>query len=383
MSWRRIATIVLTFALIALAPLSASAQDLCPNNRVANGSFEEGSHAGGNGAPAASVIANGWNPWSVWGDNSTSRQAEFDIEDITRVGWSLYHVHSGHFAQKFSTSWGTHNAGLYQRVAVPKGSTVTFSAWVQIYTGENVIKSNDLMISDLDRAGNYRAYVGIDPFGEEPGNIGTPPSQRTVWSESAIDRDTRRYDSSKNPYDAWVQLQITVKAEADHVTVFVRGQPEFGVRQNVSYWDDACLTYVAPKIVASNTPRPTNTPKPTTPPTATPLPPPTETSTTVPPTLTPPATTVPATQAPTTAVVPTMTLVPPTSVPTKAVAPTKAVVPAGGVSSTNNPFLLLLFAAVWLSAAGYLGWLLWQKRQTARTPDTEQKNSPSDNSSYV
>jgi hypothetical protein len=84
---------------------------------------------------------------------------------------------------------------------------------------------------------------------------------------------------------------------------------------------------------------------------------------------------VPPTQAPTTAAVPTVTLLPPTSVPTKAVAPTKVVVPAGSVSGTDNPFLLLLFAAVWLSAAGYLGWSLWQKRQVPSAPQGEPPKS--------
>ncbi len=361
MSWRRPAIITCLIVLIALAPLTASAQDPCAGNRIANASFEEGVHNDGNGLPASSVVANGWNGWSVWGYSSTSRQAEFDVENITLLGvYSTYRVHSGNFSQKFSTAWGTHNAGVYQRVAVPKGSTVTFSTWVQIYTGENTnLISNGQRVSDLDRPGNYRAYVGIDPFGEEPGMVGQPPSQRTVWSTAVVDRDTRQVNAQGYLIDTWVQLKVTVKAEADHVTVFTRGEPEFGVHSNVSYWDDACLTYVAPKPVPTAAPEHTNTPKPTTPPTATPLPPASATPTET-----------PTVQATATRTLSPSAIATATLPPTKAASPTIAATPtraAPAVSTvggaTDNPFLLFLFAAVWLSAAGYLGWGLYQKRR--------------------
>lgn len=359
MSWRRTVIFTCLVVLTALAPLTASAQDPCAGNRIVNASFEEGAHSDGNGLPASSVVANGWSAWSVWGYSASSRQAEFDVENITLLGiYSTYRVHSGNLSQKLSTTWGTHNAGVYQRVAVPKGSSVTFSAWVQIYTGENTSTSNGEYVSDLDRSGNYRVCVGIDPFGEEPGMVGQPPSQRTVWSPVVVDRDTRHVDAQGYVIDAWVQLKVTVKAEADHVTVFARGEPEFGVRNNVSYWDDACLTYVAPKPVPTATPEHANTPKPTTLPTATPLPPasatPTGTST-----LQPTAT---RTLGPSATVTATL---PPTKVtsPTIAATPTRAAAATTGSDATDNPFLLFLFAAVWLSAAGYLGWTLYQKRQ--------------------
>jgi hypothetical protein len=360
MSWRKIVIIMLTIVLIVLVPITASAQEPCPGNRVVNSSFEDGAHSDGNGLPASSMIANGWAAWSVWGYSATSRQAEFDMEDIRRLDhYSTYRAHSGNTSQKFSTAWGTHNAGLYQRIAVPKGSTVTFSAWVQIFTGEKAGNWNGEPISDLNQPGNYRVYVGIDPFGDEPGMVGSPPSTRVVWSAPIIDRDTRRYDSKNQPYDAWVQLEVTTKAEADYVTVFIRGEPEFPVRHNVSYWDDACLTFVPPKPVPTATPLYTNTPKLTQTAKATPLP--TETAL---PTATPqPTVTQRPTQLPT--VLPTSTPAPTnTTLPTNT--PTQTRVPAStSAGSTDNPFLLLIFAALWLSAAGYLGWSLYQKRSSA------------------
>jgi len=366
MSWRHIRNTILIFALLACIPSGVIAQEPCPGNPLINPSMEEASRGTGDlGTRPSSIVANGWNPWSVWGYSAHSQEAEFEVEDITLLGrYSTYRVHTGQHSQKFSTTYGVHNAGFYQRVAVPKGSVVTFSIWVQIYTGEEHIVSdaNDELISDLNHPGNYRVYVGIDPYGDEPPGFGAGPSERTVWSEPIIDRDTRRFDDAGLPYDSWVQIEVTARAEADYVTIYTRGQPEFPVRINVSYWDDACLTVVAPTPAPTATPQFTPTPEPTPLPTATPTLAPTATPTETPlPTETPPPTeTMAPTETPT--FLPTETLAPTaTSVPTNTPTSKASETPAGG--SSDNPFLLLAFAIIWLAAASYIGWSLWQKRR--------------------
>ncbi len=368
MSLRRIVYVVLICAVcVGLPGLEAMAQDPCPDNVIANGTMEEGSRStAGLGTRPSSVVANAWNPWSIWGYSPYSQEAEFDIEDISLLGrYSAYRVHSGRFSQKFSTTYGVHDGGIYQRVAVPMGSLVSFSIWVQIYTGQELDIADGINepISDLNSPGNYRAYVGIDPYGDEPAGFGAPPSERTVWSEPVLDRETRRYGDGGLPYDAWVQIQVQARAQADHVTIYARGQPEFPVKFNVSYWDDACVTFVAPTPAATDTPAFTATPEPSPSPTATATRVPTATPTETPlPTETPvptetPLPSVTPTAAPSATPPPTATAVP-TSVPTRSA-------PPGGTAEgpTDNPFLLLVFAAVWLSAAGYIFWSLWKKRQ--------------------
>jgi len=366
MIWRQIVNVVLTCMVIAAVPAIVLAQEPCPGNRLPNAGLEEGARStAGLGTRPSSIVANAWSPWSVWGYSPHSQEAEFDIEDITRLGrYSTYRVHSGRYSQKFSTGYGVHAAGVYQRVSVPKGSTVTFSVWVQIYTGQETLTSKGELVSDLKQPGNYRVYAGIDPYGEEPAGFGTPPSARTVWSDPIIDRDTRRFDDQGKAYDAWVQIKVTAKAEADHVTVFTKGQPEFPVAHNVSYWDDACLTFIPLKPVPTATPRVTRTPVPTQPPTATPTTPATAMPTQTPlPTATlPPMETTASTWTPTSLLTKTMAPIAPSiTLP----APTRTKVPASATEGGNvdNPFLLLVFAAVWLSAAGYIGWSLWRRRQ--------------------
>ena len=363
MSWRQLISIGLAVVLTSL-PWPALAQDPCPGNPIANASMEEGSQSSAPlGTQPGSVVATGWIPWGIWGYSSISREPQFDMEDVALLDhYSLYRVHSGLLSLKFSTNGGVHTGGIYQRVTVPKGAVVTFSIWVQIYTGQQSMHTdaNKELISDLNSPGNYRVWVGLDPYGDVPPGFGAPPSERTVWSEPVLDRETRRFTENGLPYDGWVQLQITSRAEADHVTIFAKGQPEFPVNINVSYWDDACLTYVAPTRAPTNTPAVTATPKSTATPTftATLAATATATATQTPlPTATPePTATVtlraPATRAPTATAAPTAL-------------PTRQAPPRSNGGSGENPFRLLLFIAMWLTAAGYLGWTLWKKRQTS------------------
>jgi len=372
MSRRSMRALLLILALLILPPMAVAGQQPCPGNLLVNASMEEGSRGtAGLGTRASSVVANGWSPWSIWGYAQSSAEAEFDIEDVSQLGrYSLYRVHSGRFSQKFSTLYGVHTAGMYQRLSVVKGSQITFSIWVQIYTGnENIVSdANGELISDLNAPGNYRAYVGIDPFGDLPPGFGAAPSERTVWSEAVLDRETRRFTDNGLPYDAWVQIKVTARAEADHVTIYTKGQPDWATRVNVSYWDDGCVTFVAPKPAATATKQATATLSPT--------PSPTQTATTAPaatPTETPPPTETPL---PTATPLPTQTLSPaatPTLRPTETAMPTatlaatstatkKAPLARPGDEDSDNSLLLLVFVAVWLTAAGYTGWSLWKRR---------------------
>lgn len=209
-------------------------QDTCPGNLLLNPSFEEGGRKTESlGTSLSSMVANGWFPWFIRGDQRFNREPEFKIEDATRdpLRWR---VHTGWFSQKFFTTWATHTAGIYQRVAVPRGSTVEFRIWVQIYTGERDGWDGEKHTSDPDAPGNYRAYVGIDPYGNTPPAVGAPPPDTVIWSDPIM------------IYDTWTEMRIQAVAQADFVTVYTRGQPEFSVKHNDSFWDTACLQIVKP-----------------------------------------------------------------------------------------------------------------------------------------
>jgi hypothetical protein len=337
--FRPLAIILLTLCLLLAVPSVASAD--CPGNLLANPSFEEGKYKGEVvGTSLSSWLSVHWLPWAVLGDQQTNREIEFFVVDSQILQEGTYRVHHGRYSQKFFSGYSTHHAGFYQRVPVTPGALVTFSIWVQISTGQEELRSWGLPISDLKAPGNYRVWAGIDPYGDTPPGFGAPPSPNTIWSNPVIDRETRMVDSQGREFDGWVQLTISAVAQRDHVTVYTRGQPEFPVKNNSSFWDNACLfVSVPPTATPAPTNTPTNTPEATNTPVASPTPSPTPTSEASPtpiPTDTPTMTATPVpTETPqptsTATATPSATPVPPTATP---VPPTATLVP-----STPTPVL--------------------------------------------
>jgi hypothetical protein len=283
-------------------------------NLLVNGDFE----AGFRDVPPSSRLAVGWERWFVQGiEPGFNHEPEYQPEWIWAPSHQVLH---GDFAQKYFNNFATHTGGIYQRVIVPRGSRVRVSVWVKVWSSD----CGDPCISPLEPCnekgnsnGNYRVSIGIDPTG------GTDALADTVeWTEPVL------------RYDEWFQLSITTTAQAGAVTVFTRGEAEFRVANNFSFWDDARLELLAAPIntylplVARNF-----APTPVTTVTATPtLPSPTPTET-LPPTDTPePTVTVEPTDTPT----PTLEATPTTS-PTPTVTPSSTPEPTLTPSPTATP----------------------------------------------
>ena len=255
--------VILLLALSFLSPAPVRAD--CPGNPLFNPGFEEGYYKGEEvGTSLSSWIANGWVPWSLVEGQQENREPEYFVVNREQLSDGDYRVHSGNYAQKFFTLYATHTSGFCQRVRVTPGSRVTFSIWVQIATGQRDISSGSHPISDLEDAGEYRVFAGIDPQGGLPPAFGEPPPSRTVWSDPVVDYETRTTDEKGHKIDAWVQLSVSAVAREQYVTVYTKGKPKHPVKHNDSFWDDACLIMEAPPTATStDTPLPTATPMPT------------------------------------------------------------------------------------------------------------------------
>jgi hypothetical protein len=236
MPLRQLLTFVLCLILLAW-PL---AQPVSSDCGLANFDFEGGfSDRYGDGHV---LVAEGWEFWYQDGpgqDEGKNWRPTYLREDASNL--EGLRVHSGRGSQKMGNLYASHNAGLYQRVGVQPGSKVTFTVWAQAWSSS---KDDNYSVS---KPGDYRVSVGIDPTGG------------TNWAASTV-----RWSEPRQEYNTWMQLSVSAQAEADAVTVFLRGQAEYAVKHNESAWDDACLEIVRP------TPRPTNTPQPTSTPTITP-----------------------------------------------------------------------------------------------------------------
>lgn len=168
--------------------------DFPTNIALVNGDFEGPTLDLGNGSdvlPANWLPAGGGvgqiNSWTV---ETNSARVQNGLNRGARI-WSRR---------------GMVNAGLMQRVAVPPGQMVTFSAWARA-SGQD----------------NTEASVGIDPYGR--GDI-TPFDVVRVSTPSAT----------------WTQLTASAVAQGPFVTVFVRSESQNGgANDQWSDFDDATL----------------------------------------------------------------------------------------------------------------------------------------------
>ncbi len=236
---------------IVLPPSAVANSPLQGDNLLQNGDFEGGFSQ--RQAPEI-VVADGWEAW--WQAGTPEQQQDGYLK---RPEYKPDESRASGTQQKFFNSFATHNAGIFQRVSVPEGSQLVLTARVYVWSsgGDNYGQS--------DPTGNYEVMVGIDPTG------GTNALHSTVvWSAPLM------------VYDQWVDLGVNATAQADTVTVFLRGTVEWRVKNNNSYWDDTILTVVDSATTPTPTAPPTHTPTPTHTSTATPTYTPTPTATPVP-----------------------------------------------------------------------------------------------------
>jgi hypothetical protein len=228
-------TLALANPARAAAPAQAAAVAGCPGNLLANANFDGPSRkTEGEGTSLSSAVSNGWFPWLIRGDQTINREPEYKVEQVA-IGGDPFRTRSGGQSMKWFTTWGTHTAGIYQRVPVRAGSTVDFSIHAMVYSGEGDGWNGETQsfMSDPVQPGNYRVQVGIDPTGAVPAGVGAPPPASVIWAEPSLQTDS------------WVRLASQARAQGPFVTVYTKGQPEWAVKHNDSWWDDACLRVVS------------------------------------------------------------------------------------------------------------------------------------------
>jgi LysM repeat protein len=212
------------FILVALALVGATpglAQE--ETNLLENPGFE-GEYStwwDGNTPYITAQMAPDWNPWwkAQTADDPSWRNRMPEWKGATP--WQN-RIRSGDNAQQFFSFYGTHVAGVYQRVTgVSAGDKLRFTIWAQVWSSAY----DDSNVSEAD--GQVDMWVGIDPQG------GTDPfSSNITWSDPV-----RRYDE-------WFLMSVEATAATSAVTVFVRSEPQYPVKHNDIYVDDALLVVI-------------------------------------------------------------------------------------------------------------------------------------------
>lgn len=216
MNRRSIVSICLLLALL-IPMVSVSAQG--GSNLLSNPGFEGfyRSFRYGN-APEDLVlefrVADGWNPW-YRPQGADDPEWRYRRPEYRPASYS----YNGSPAQQFFTSFGTHQAGVFQRVSTAAaGRTYRFSVAAYIWS------SNGGNFYSSDSPGNARVRVGIDPLG------GTNAyAASVVWSPFATF------------YDSWRVLSVDAVAASRTLTVFVWSEQDYPVVHNDVALDDAYL----------------------------------------------------------------------------------------------------------------------------------------------
>jgi LysM repeat protein len=135
---------------------------------------------------------------------------------------------AGDNSQKYFTFYSLHEAGLYQVVGgVKPGSRLRFTIYLEAWsTGGNDPKESDLIQ-------RMNLQVGIDPTG---GN--NPWSPNIVWTEPA------------ESFDRFSQFVVEAVAKNNIVSVWTKSRPVYALQHVDVYADEASLTVVQPAKVA-------------------------------------------------------------------------------------------------------------------------------------
>jgi hypothetical protein len=180
------------------------------SNILQNGSLGEGFYAFRNNETLLTAV--GWAPW--W---YPQQEGEPDWRNRTPV----YYAGNleGNKVQQLSTPWGTHDAGLLQQAPAAAGNRYELTVEGQAWSSEVETPGSQVEASDVNM------QIGIDPTG------GLDPTSPLVkWSETA------------QPLGRWEKLVLTVTAEANIMTIYLRSAPTQPKRQQTVFWRNALLT---------------------------------------------------------------------------------------------------------------------------------------------
>ena len=161
----------------------------------------------------------GWIPF--W-KNGTPKEIQEGFWKRPEFKPEPYRLHGGKQGHKWFSTYATHDAGLLQVVPCTKGAHLTLAAWCQFWS-ENDDKSG----------GGYALTIGIDPWGAVE-----PFGQAVIWAPWIGQEVTPNWQKG----DTWREIVLNADAQADKITVYLRGACKWRAKHNDAYFDDVTLT---------------------------------------------------------------------------------------------------------------------------------------------
>lgn len=166
-------------------------------------------------------LAEGWHPF--WRDNPRPEPwINIQPEYKPAESWDTPpRIHSGERGQQYFSFYSSHEAGMYQQITAVPGGQYCYSAWGHAWSA-NTSTPDHLSTDDH---GFLDQKIGIDPTG------GTDwQSPNIIWGDARMQ------------YDEFGLFRVEAEAISDTITVFMHSRPQWAVKHNDVYWDDAFLS---------------------------------------------------------------------------------------------------------------------------------------------
>lgn len=227
-------------ALLAAPQSQGSVESSVGPNLINNSSFE-GTYSAydppydtddcPSGVCGSAQMAPGWTPyWRPGYESQTDTIVMPEYKPADPIFTDPVRVRSGSAAQAYFTFWTTHEGGFYQQISVTSGRAYCLSIWGHSWSAEDDPGPHGDAYSG-PIYGNFRQRVGIDPTG------GTNwQSEDILWGATRVQSDF---------YEPFV---VTATAQTNTITIYAYSHPEWAVKHNDAYWDDAYLGEVEPVL---------------------------------------------------------------------------------------------------------------------------------------
>lgn len=138
-------------------------------------------------------------------------------------------IFSGENAQQYFTTYGIHDAGVYQTFSTSPGMALVASAQYMGWSCDLPSICTSALPNEPNppsgSGANMRAQICLDPTGGVD-----------IYSPSVV------CSGASNVLDAWVTLSISAIAQAGQATIFLRSQPDMPRQIQDVYWDHVELS---------------------------------------------------------------------------------------------------------------------------------------------
>ena len=204
--------------------------------------------------PYQSVVGNIFTPpgWLTWFRHDPGTWDQPEVRDAWR-SLDPYRVRSGEKAILLFSFNRRHDAGFLQQVRVEPGKRLRLTAWMYAWSNHELSGHRDCLDDPRCSCGVGRQVVAIaegdaPPLNRDPWNDAVSNALFVVGIDPTGGIDPRAatvvWGDAWYVYNGYQELSVEVEAQAETVTMFLRGTMLWRFKHNDNYFDDAMLVVV-------------------------------------------------------------------------------------------------------------------------------------------